>query len=114
RVGRPPVGQPPAVALGLPVSLQASDTIVKFVFLAPKAGKVSLVGDFNDWDETKSPVMQADKNGLWSVTLPLSVGRHSYAYVVAGAWLVAPRARRAGEGFGHMTSVKVVTKGAAL
>lgn len=114
RVGRPPAGQVPPVALGLPVSLQASDTVVKFVILAPKAGKVALVGDFNDWDETRSPVMQADKNGLWSVTLPLSVGRHMYAYVVDGTWIADPMAPATGDGYGHMNSVRVVTKGSTL
>jgi Glycogen recognition site of AMP-activated protein kinase len=113
RDGRPSVGQPQAVAPGLPVSLQSSD-IVKFVFVAPKAGKVSLVGDFNDWDETRSPKMEPDKNGLWSVTLPLTVGRHTYAYVVDGTWLADPSAPMAGDGFGHMNSVKVVTKGSTL
>jgi hypothetical protein len=114
RVGRPPVGQGLPVASGLPVSLQASDTVVKFVVLAPNAGKVALVGDFNDWDETRSPVMQADKNGLWSVTLPLSVGRHLYAYVVDGTWIADPNAPAAGDGLGHLNSVKVVTKGSTL
>src|SRR5262245_56625033 len=49
RDGREPAGQPNAVAEGLPVS----DTV--FVFVAPRASKVSLVGDFNDCDDTKSP-----------------------------------------------------------
>src|SRR5215471_13958867 len=72
RDGRPPAGRGLLVADRLPVS----DTVVRFVFVAPNAGKVSLVGDFNDWDETGSPMMQADKDGRWSVTLPLSIGRH--------------------------------------
>ena len=112
RVGRPPVGQVPPVASGLPVSLQASDTVVKFVFVAPNAAKVSLVGDFNDWTETR--MEKAEKDGLWSVTLPLSVGRHVYSFVVDGAWLVDPKAPMAGDGYGRTNSVKVVTKGSTL
>lgn len=110
RDGRLTVGQPTAVAQRLPVS----DTVIKFVFVAPNAGKVSLVGDFNDWDETRSPMMRADKDGLWSVTLPLSVGRHVYAYVVDGTWHPDPKAPMTGDGFGHMNSVKVVSKGSTL
>lgn len=110
RDGLSKVGQLTAVAPRLPVS----DTVVRFVFVAPKAGKVSLVGDFNDWDETRSPMMRADKDGLWSVTLPLSIGRHVYAYVVDGAWHPDPNAPMTGDGFGHMNSVKVVSKGSAL
>jgi hypothetical protein len=110
RGGRPPVERPQAVAARPPVS----DTVVKFVFVAPKAGKVSLVGDFNDWDDTRSPMVRAEKDGLWTVTLPLSVGRHVYAYVVDGAWLTDPSAPISGDGFGQMNSVKLVTKGPAL
>jgi hypothetical protein len=110
RDGRPPAGQVSPVAHGLPVS----DTVVKFVFVAPQAGKVSLVGDFNDWDSTRSPMVRADKDGRWSVTLPLSTGRHVYNYVVDGTWLVDPNAPRSGDGFGHMNSVKVVSKGSTL
>jgi len=110
RGGRPPVEQTSSVAARPPVS----DTVVKFVFVAPKAGKVSLVGDFNDWDETRSPMVRAEKDGLWSVTLPLSVGRHVYAYVVDGTWFADPNAPMTGDGFGHVNSVKVVTKGSTL
>lgn len=110
RDGHSSAGQFIAVAPRLPVS----DTVVRFVFVAPNAGKVSLVGDFNDWDETRSPKMQADKDGRWSVTLPLSVGRHLYAYVVDGTWHPDPTAPIADDGFGHMNSVKVVSRGSAL
>jgi len=110
RDGRPPAGQGDPVALGLPVS----DTVVRFVFVAPNAGKVSLVGDFNDWDETRAPMIRADKDGRWSVTLPLSIGRHQYAYVVDGTWHADPSAPMTGDGFGHMNSVKVVNKGSTL
>jgi len=110
RVGRPPAGQVSPVVERHPVS----DTVVKFVFVAPNAGKVSLVGDFNDWDETRAPMVKAEKGGLWSVTLPLSVGRHVYAYIVDGAWRVDPSEPVTGDGFGHMNSVKLVSKGSAL
>jgi hypothetical protein len=114
RVGRPPVGQVPPVAQGHPVSPQVPDTVVKFIFVAPKAGKVSLVGDFNDWDETRSPMVRAEKDGVWTVTLPLSVGRHVYDFVVDGTWIADPKEPMTGDGFGHMNSVKVVSKGSTL
>jgi len=111
RGGRPPVDRVSPVAVtGSPVS----DTVVKFVFVAPNAGKVSLVGDFNDWDETRSPMVRAEKDGLWSVTLPLSVGRHVYAYIVDGNWLTDPSAPVADDGFGHRNSVRLVSKARAL
>ncbi len=109
RGGRPPVERPLAVAVRPPV-----DTVFKFVFVAPKAGKVSLVGDFNDWDETRSPMVRAAKDGVWTVTMPLSVGRHVYAYVVDGNWLPDPSAPITDDGFGHVNSVKLVSKGPTL
>ena len=104
----------PAVAAqtGLPVS----DTIVKFVFFAPKAQKVSLVGDFNDWDQSKTPMIRSAHGGLWSVAVPLSAGRHVYSFVVDGSsWSADPSAPFApDDGFGHANSVKIVARGSVL
>lgn len=111
RDGRTLAGQPVVAAYQLPVS----DTIVKFVFLAPQAGKVSLVGDFNGWDSTKVPMVRTPNSGLWTVTLPMTAGRHLYQFVVDGAWLPDPSAPIAGDdGFGHANSVKLVQRGSAL
>ena len=47
--------------------------------------------------------------GVWTVTLPLSAGRHLYAFVVDGSWIPDPRAPLAPDGgFGHANSVKIV------
>jgi hypothetical protein len=109
RDGREPAGQLMAVVQRLPVS----DTV--FVFVAPRASKVSLVGDFNDWDDTKSPLVRVPNSGLWRVTLPLPAGRHEYQFVVDGAWLPDPSAPVAGDdGFGRTNSVRIVRKGSAL
>jgi len=115
RDGRESAGQPMAVAQRLPVSdtVVVSDTV--FVFVAPRASKVSLVGDFNDWDDTKSPLVRVPNSGLWKVTLPLPAGRHEYQFVVDGAWLPDPSAPVAGDdGFGRTNSVRIVRKGSAL
>ena len=67
-------------------------------YVAPRATTVYVVGDFNGWDTTKTPLSRTSKDGVWSVTLPLSAGRHIYAYVVDGSWSADPactaRARR--------------------
>ena len=115
RDGRQGVGQVPPVAERLPVSTNAADTVVRFVLLAPNASNVSLVGDFNDWDATKSPMKRAGNSGAWTVTLPLAAGRHVYDYVVDGTWVPDPTAPIGGDdGFGHRHSVKVVSKGSTL
>ena len=109
RDGRESAGQLTAVAQRLPVS----DTV--FVFVAPRASKVSLVGDFNDWDDTKSPLVRVPDSGLWKVTLSLPAGRHEYQFVVDGSWLPDPSAPVAGDdGFGRTNSVRIVRKGSAL
>lgn len=113
RGGRSPAGQTPyAVALRPPVS--SPDTVVKFVYMAPKADKVFLVGDFNGWDTTKTPLSRAS-DGSWIVTVPLSAGRHLYGFVVDGSWNTDPHAPLApDDGFGHANSVKLVRRGMSL
>ena len=113
RDGQSTVGHPKdAVATRLPVS--SIDTVVKFVYLAPGADKVFLVGDFNGWDTTKTPLARGT-DGSWTVTVPLSAGRHLYGFVVDGSWNTDPRAPLApDDGFGHANSVKLVRRGSSL
>jgi Carbohydrate-binding module 48 (Isoamylase N-terminal domain) len=87
----------------------ADVTPVQFVVVAPGAGSVSLVGDFNDWDARLTP-MRAERDGrLWTVTIPLPAGRHRYAFLVNGArWLADPSAPRAPDDFGTPSSVVTV------
>ena len=92
-----------------------SDTVVKFVVVAPEASKVRLVGDFNDWSDTKTPMARVGTSGVWTVTLPLTAGRHVYAYLVDGQWVNDPSAPLApDDGFGHANSVRIVSRGPAL
>ena len=58
---------------------------VQFEFLAPDAKKVHLVGDFNKWNISETP-MKEDKNGIWKTTLPLEAGRYEYRFLVDGNW----------------------------
>ena len=107
-------GQPTTVAVTS--RLPASDTVVKFVFVAPQATTVSLVGDFNDWSSRATPMRRAQNGGVWSVTLPLGVGRHLYAFMVNGTeWIADPQAPLApDDGFGHANSVVLVTGRSSL
>lgn len=84
--------------------------IVQFVFVAPAASHVSLVGDFNDWDVEAAPMRRAGAPGVWSIAVSLAPGRHVYAFVVDGTkWQVDPSAPRApGDDFGTPNSVIVV------
>src|SRR5262249_50334864 len=70
----------------------SKDTVVQFVYVAPQASKVFVVGDFNGWDATKTPMVRAANTGAWSVTLPMTAGRHLYGFVVDGTWAADPSA----------------------
>lgn len=51
---------------------------------APDAKKVTIVGDFNDWNSEATP-MKKVKNGDFNVTLELNAGRaYSFRYLIDG------------------------------
>jgi hypothetical protein len=108
RDGRPTAGQPSVAAVS---QLPVSDTFVKFTFVAPSAKQVFLVGDFNDWDVSKTPM--AESGGTWTVVVPMPAGRHQYSFMVDGkSWSNDPNAPSApDDGFGHTNSVKIVGRG---
>ena len=93
-----------------PAAPAGRSTAFQFVLIAPQASSVSLVGDFNDWDPTKSPMTAARQAGLWSAVLPLEPGRYHYAFLVDGVhWRPDPTAPRAGDDeFGTPSSVVTV------
>lgn len=98
---------------GLPAVVPVSATgpqEVTFVFLAPSASNVSLVGEFNDWDTAATPLARGDARGVWTVTLPLRPGRYLYMFVVDGTeWAPDPAAPMApDDGFGVPNSVVTV------
>jgi hypothetical protein len=99
-----------------PSATSSPDTVVKFVFVAPHATKVSVVGDFNQWDATATPMKRDQDTGVWTVTLQLAAGRHLYSFLSVGAdgerWVADPTAPTApDDGFGRNNSVVLVGKG---
>ena len=56
---------------------------VVFSIEAPLATTVAVAGSFNDWSATKNK-LKKDKNGLWSVKIPLAAGRYEYKFVCDG------------------------------
>ena len=84
---------------------------VQFVLDARDASTaitLSVVGDFNDWDVAATPMTR--EGDVWSVSLPITSGRHVYAFVINGKrWLADPRAPRASDSdFGRPGSVMLV------
>lgn len=85
--------------------------VVQFVFIAPSAKRVSLVGDFNNWDKSATPLRRENENGLWTVSVPVSHGRHQYAFMIDGErWMLDPSAPKSVENsYGTPNSVVTVT-----
>jgi hypothetical protein len=104
----------PAVSTQHPVSPgRDSLQVVTFVFVAPNASEVSLVGDFNQWNAGATVMSKTPTGGTWRVQVPLREGRHVYAFVVKSTsgqqWMADPSAPLAPEDdFGTPSSVKLV------
>jgi hypothetical protein len=82
----------------------------QFVLDVPRASRVSLVGDFNGWDTAATPLARDPSAGIWTVTVPLTAGRHVYAFMVDGrVWTLDPRAPKAEDpDFGTPSSVVLI------
>jgi hypothetical protein len=82
-----------------------------FVVRAPRATRVSLVGDFNDWDAARTPMQRlGTESAVWTTAVPLAPGRYRYAFLADGSrWLADPAAPLArDEEFGPPSSVLTV------
>jgi len=56
-----------------------------FRFTADDAQSVLLVGDFTHWQSQPIP-MRKGAGGIWTATVELAPGTHSYRFIVDGEW----------------------------
>jgi hypothetical protein len=84
--------------------------VVRFVLVAPGASSVAVVGDFNRWDVNADQLRPAGADGVWSASVPLTPGRHEYAFVIDGTrWVADPAAvSTVADEFGGESSVVTV------
>jgi Glycogen recognition site of AMP-activated protein kinase len=80
--------------------------IVRFVFVDPRAASVELVGDFNEWAKGSTELRRSGAPGVWVVSVPLSPGRHEYAFIINGSrWVADPLGVKSSDDFGTESSV---------
>lgn len=81
------------VLLGGYLSWSRQPAAIEFAIELPAAKAVHLVGDFNDWDRTRTPLARVEGTGRWQARLRLPSGLYHYAYLVDGVqWTVDPTA----------------------
>lgn len=80
---------------------------VDFQLKAPKAKKVELIGDFNQWKKGTLALARRS-GGAWDLLLPLPKGRYRYLFVVDGQTSLDPRCRQMEQDDGRQACLKEV------
>ncbi len=90
-------------------TVDGSNTGVRFAVQAPGVKRVSLVGDFNGWNPAATPLSLSRDGRTWTVLLPLTAGRHTYAFVIDDEIVADPAAPRSiDDDFGTPSSFVLV------
>ena len=79
-------------ASGIPTVGDSTRMGVRFSLVAPGARRVSVVGDFNGWDPSATPLELSSDGITWTTVMAMRTGRHSYAFVVDGEVTADPAA----------------------
>lgn len=83
--------------------------VVRFVLVDSIARRVALVGEFNQWDKNATLLHATGTNGVWTIDVPLSAGRHEYAFIVIDAqgerWVADPIGQLVHDEFGTQSTV---------
>ena len=65
----------------------------QFVLRSGAAHRVSVVGDFNGWNSANAPMTRSPDGDLWSITIPVTPGRHTYGFMIDDTvFVLDPRA----------------------
>lgn len=54
----------------------------QFVLENARAHRVSVVGDFNGWNASKTPMVHTPGGTSWSAIVPIMPGRHIYGFMI--------------------------------
>ena len=101
-----------AAVIGAALSLRPPrlGTTIEFEIELPAAGRVDLVGDFNNWDQGGTPMHRGPRPGQWLAAVPLANGAYRYGFLVDRvSWVVDPTKATAPDAdFGQPTSLLMV------
>jgi 1,4-alpha-glucan branching enzyme len=87
----------------------ANLTAASFSVAYPDARSVSVAGSFNRWDTNSHALSGPDRQGRWTVTVPLPPGRYEYLFVIDGTiWVLDPAAPSVDNGLGDRNSIVTV------
>jgi hypothetical protein len=80
------VSTPVSVAPPVRAASSSGNDVVRvpqqFVLENTTARRVSVVGDFNNWNPNATPMARSADGGIWSVIAPIVPGRHLYGYMI--------------------------------
>ena len=63
---------------------------VLFEVVAPKAQRVYVVGEFNDWELDATTRLDREEGGIWRRLVALNPGNYQYKYFIDGEWVIDP------------------------
>ncbi|MDQ0122219.1 1,4-alpha-glucan branching enzyme [Pseudomonas lini] len=63
---------------------------VRFAVWAPNAKRVSVVGDFNNWDGRRHPMRLRHPTGVWELFIPRMQAGEAYKYEILGSHGILP------------------------
>ncbi|MBT3194369.1 MAG: glycoside hydrolase [Verrucomicrobia bacterium] len=79
---------------------------VTFKVQADVGSKVSVAGDFNNWNPTSKVLKDKAGNGAFQGIALLEKGKHAYKFVINDTWCVDPNCDDwSHDGFGSLNSV---------
>ncbi len=87
--------------------------MVNFILDYPSAKKAAVIGSFNHWQPEQYQMHRNPADGTWQITVELQPGRHSYAFVIDNAKIIAdPRSLwEQDDGFGTRNSILTIDNG---
>lgn len=89
--GRPGAERSGVIGDSVVSTLRDTLRLVRLILDAPTARRVAVVGDFNAWAPSATPLSRDSSSPRWSAVVALRDGDHRYAFVVDGArWVPDP------------------------